>query len=195
MTRFHPAPVGAWWRSWLAWGLLVLQPCGSVRAEPSVPALLKRLDLAGYSSSIGPPDFKSNTVDARPLSLADLRGKVVVVNFWATWCLECRSEMPVLERLYRELGSQGLAVVAVNVRESTETVRHFAEELRLTFPLLLDHDGKINASYGVIGLPTTFLVGRDGRAIAYAIGPREWGSASARALFDALLAEAASRPR
>ncbi len=73
-------------------------------------------------------------------------------------------------------------------------VRRYATELGLTFPLVLDPDGRINALYGVIGIPTTFVVGRDGRAVAFGVGPREWGSAPARALIEALLAEPASRP-
>jgi peroxiredoxin len=72
--------------------------------------------------------------------------------------------------------------------------RRYAKELGLTFPLVLDRDGKINARYGVIGLPTTFVVGRDGRAIAFAIGPRQWESAPARTLIAALLAEPVSDP-
>ena len=194
VTRRRPALKRIRWRSWLAWGLLVLQPYSLVRAEPSVPSLLTPLNLVGYASHATPPDFSGRTVDARKVSTTELRGKVVLVNFWASWCLECRSEMSVLERLHRELGPQGFAVVGVNTREPTETARRYATELSLTFPLVLDEDGKIGALYGVVGLPTTFLVGRDGRAVARAIGPREWGGAPARALFDALLAEPAPRP-
>jgi len=123
--------------------------------------------------------------------MMEYRGAVIVLNFWATWCVECRSEMAVLERLQREFSSRGLAIIAVNARENKEVVGRYAKELGLTFPLVLDRDGKINALYGVIGLPTTFVVGRDGRAIAFAVGPRQWESASGRALIAALLAEPA----
>ncbi len=116
------------------------------------------------------------------------------MNFWATWCPECRQEMPVLERLHRELVPQGLGIVGVNARKKKKAVSRYVKELGLTFPVMLDPDGKISALYGVVGLPATFLVGRDGRAVAFAIGPREWGSAPARALLDALLAEPAPRP-
>src|SRR5262249_11460990 len=85
--------------------------------------------------------------------------------------------------------SRGLVVIGVNVRETKEAARRYAKELGLTFPLVLDRDGKINALYGVVGLPTTFVIGRDGRAVGFAVGPREWESASARALITALLAE------
>jgi peroxiredoxin len=190
VTPARPAPIRERWWHWLAWGMLVVAPCSPALAESPVSSLLEPLHLVGYPSRTALPDFGGRTIDARNISSAEFRGKVVLVNFWATWCLECRPEMLVLERLHRELARQGLAIVGVNAREKTATVRRYAKEVRLTFPLVLDPDGTINAKYGVLGLPTTFLVGRDGHAVAFAVGPREWGSAQARALLDALLAEA-----
>jgi thiol-disulfide isomerase/thioredoxin len=178
----------------LALALLLAAPCALARAESRVAPLLKPLDLVGYTSATAPPQFSGSTVDTQPVSMKDLHGKVVLVNFWASWCAECRPEMPVLERLHRELGPQGLAIVGVNVREERAVVLRYARELGLTFPLVLDRDGKINAMYGVVGLPTTFLVGRDGRAVALAVGPREWAGAPARALLQALLAEPSPGP-
>jgi peroxiredoxin len=140
-----------------------------------------------------PPPFGSSTLDGRPLALTDLRGRVVILNFWASWCLECRAEMPRLESLHRAYASRGLAIVGVNAREDARAARRHAEELDLTFPLVLDPGGKINALYGVIGLPTSFVVGRDGRAVAFGVGPHGWGSAPAHALLEALLAEPVSR--
>jgi peroxiredoxin len=102
--------------------------------------------------------------------------------------------MPALERLHRDFAPRGLAVLGINAREDREAVRRYAKDLDLTFALVLDPDGKINAAYGVVGLPTTFVVGRDGRAIALAVGPREWESAPARAIIEALLAEPVPRP-
>ena len=135
--------------------------------------LLQKLNLSTYSRRTIPPDFDGHTVDNREMSLRSLQGKVVALNFWATWCLECRPEMPGFERLHREFSARGLAVIGINVRETPATIREYAKELGLTFPLLLDDSGKINSSYGVIGLPTTFLIDRDGRAVALAVGPRE----------------------
>jgi cytochrome c biogenesis protein CcmG/thiol:disulfide interchange protein DsbE len=194
--------MGARWRTrgagrgrQVASGLLVVAACSLAQADQlAVPSLLTSLELVGYPSGTMPPQFGGQTLYAGQLSLAELRGKVVLVNFWASWCLECRPEMPVLERLHRELASQGLAIIGVNARESKAAVGRYAKELGLTFRLVLDPDGKINALYGVVGLPTTFLVGRDGRAVALAIGPREWGSAPARALLQALLAEPTPPP-
>lgn len=175
---------------WLAATLLVVAACSVALAEPpAVTGLLKRLDLVDYRAGTHPPDFTGHTADARQLSLSELRGKVVLINFWASWCRECRPEMPVLQGLHRELAARGLVIVGINAREDARAVARYAEELGLTFPLVLDPAGKINDLYGVIGLPTTFVVARDGRAVAFAVGPRAWGSPPARELLDLLLAE------
>jgi len=160
--------------------------------QPAVAEVLKRLNLSGYSSSMRPPDFSGLTADSKTVSLAGLNGRVVLLNFWATWCLECRPEMPLFERLHRDFAAQGLSVIGINAREGAAAVRDYSKELGLTFPLVLDSRGEINATYGVIGLPTTFLIGRDGRAVALAVGPRDWTSAPARAVFQTFLAEPAA---
>ena len=170
--------------------LLVLASAGVAHAGPDqIAPLLKTLDLRAYAPATMPPAFSGHTPEDRDVSLAKLRGKVVVVNFWASWCLECRPEMPVLEALHRASGARGLAIIGVNVRETAPTVRRYAKELDLTFPLVMDPAGTINALYGVVGLPTTFVIGRDGRAVAFGVGPRAWGSAPAHALLDTLLSE------
>ena len=176
---------------WLLSGVVVVVLSGVAAGKQAAPAhLLAPLDLRGYAPGTTPPAFSGWTLDGR-LSMTDVRGRVVLLNFWASWCTACRSEMPVLERLHRDLGLHGLAVVGINAREDPATVRRYAKELRLTFPLLLDRDGTINKQYGVVGLPTTFLVGRDGRAVAFGVGARDWGATPARTLLEALLAEPA----
>jgi cytochrome c biogenesis protein CcmG, thiol:disulfide interchange protein DsbE len=180
--------------AWLLTALLVLPAWYQASAaEPAEAALVKRLELVGYRPGVKPPRFSGPTLDARELSLTDLGGKVILVNFWASWCAECRPEMPILETLHRELASRGLVVVGINAREDRHTVARYAAELQLTFPLILDPGGRTNALYGVVGLPTTFVVGRDGRAVAFGVGPRDWGGTTARRLLDLLLAEPTSR--
>jgi thiol-disulfide isomerase/thioredoxin len=161
---------------------LVASPAGGQAA-----GALQRLGLAGYPLDTRPPGFSGSTVDGSSLSLDSLRGRVVLLNFWATWCLECRAELPVFERLHRDYAPRGLTVVAVNFREEREAVLRYARELGLTMPLVLDATGDVRQSYGVIGFPTSFLIGRDGRAVARAIGPREWAGPDARALIESLL--------
>lgn len=170
--------------------VMILGPLEASRAD--VAELLDGLKLSGYRPGTKPPDFKGTTTDGRTVSLDSLRGKVVLLNFWASWCIECRPEMPMFERLHREFAARGLSVVGINAREGIEAIRAYAKELRLTFPLVLDPKGEINAAYGVIGLPATFLIGRDGRAVARTVGPRDWESAPAKAIIQALLSEAIS---
>ena len=101
----------------------------------------------------------------------------------------------MFQRLHREFASQGLSVIGINAREEIPAIQKYAKELGLNFPLVLDAKGEINAAYGVIGLPATFLIGRDGRAVARAVGPREWSGEQALAIIRALLAEPATRKK
>ena len=155
----------------------------------AAPDMFGKLNLSTYPRATRPPEFNGSTIDGRTVSLASVDGKVVLLNFWATWCEECRPEMPMFERLHREFAAQGFSVFGINARERAATIRAYANELRLTFPLVLDAKGEINTAYGVVGLPATFLIGRDGRAVARAVGPRDWSSASAKEIIQALLAE------
>jgi thiol-disulfide isomerase/thioredoxin len=176
--------------------VLTLGPASLVHAgQDGLAPLLKALDLRGYPADTRPPNFSGDTHDAREVSLAALRGKVVIVNFWASWCVDCRPEMPALERWHREAAGQGLAVIGINVRESALIVRRYARELNLTFPLVLDPNGSINNLYGVVGVPTTFVIDRDGRAVSLAVGPRDWASGPARTLIETLLSDPVRRPR
>jgi peroxiredoxin len=178
-------------RRWVAWSCVaVLNTLGSPSdGGPLTPAQLATLNLGSYPPATTPPEFSGRTAEERIVSVAGLRGKVVLLNFWATWCLECRPEMPAFEELHRKFGVGGLTIVGINAREEKETVQKYARELGLTFPLVLDPQGKINSLYGVIGLPTTFLIGRDGRVVALAIGPRNWRSHAAEAIIQALLSD------
>jgi thiol-disulfide isomerase/thioredoxin len=171
----------------------MLALAGPALSAPPAPGPLGAFELTRYAPDTRPPEFRGRTVEGHPVSLAELSGRVVLLNFWATWCLECRPEMPAIERLHREFGPQGLTVMAVNEREGTPAVRNYARGLGLTFALVLDPNGDIGKMYGVIGIPTTFLIGRDGRAVAFAVGPRAWGSPAARAILQALLSEPVPR--
>ena len=161
--------------------------------QASIGQLGKPLELVVYGPDARPPAFSGQTLDSKSLSIDALRGKVVVINFWASWCRECRPEMSALDQLHREFSARGLAVVGINVRESPDAARRYAREVGTAFPLLLDPDGQINALYGVIGVPTTFVVARDGRAVALAVGARKWASPAAKTLIEALLAEPVPR--
>jgi len=107
------------------------------------------------------PDFELSTLSGESIQLEDYRGKVVLLNFWATWCAPCRLEMPALQEHFEEHDGK-LAVVAINNAENPEDVRNFVEELDLTFDVLLDPEAEVQRLYQVRGYPTSFLVDADG---------------------------------
>ncbi|HSL48691.1 MAG TPA: TlpA disulfide reductase family protein [Candidatus Deferrimicrobiaceae bacterium] len=193
MRPREPKPRGPGGLRPIAWALAATLALAGP-ALPQPPRSIDAVRLNRYAPDTKPPGFRGRTVAGHLVSLAEIRGRVVLLNFWATWCLECRQEMPALERLHRELTPQGLTVMGVNVREDVTVVRDYARELGLTFTLVLDLNGDISKAYGVIGIPTTFLIGRDGRAVALAIGPRAWDGAPAREILRVLLAESAPPP-
>lgn len=120
------------------------------------------------------PDFTLRDETGKPFTLSAYRGKVVVLNFWATWCPPCRYEMPSMERAYQKVRGQNIELLAINVGESEERVFEFSVQYPVTFPMLLDKDGAVTRKYPVIGLPTTFVIDPRGVATHRAIGGREW---------------------
>ncbi|HWE22956.1 MAG TPA: TlpA disulfide reductase family protein [Myxococcales bacterium] len=122
--------------------------------------------------------------------LADYRGKVVLVNFWATWCEPCRAELPVIERLRIALADKPFVILAVQMGGSTRSARDMAERLHLHFPLLVDRDSRVTAKWGVDMLPTTFLIGADGRVALRHIGEVDWASPGSQRKIEALLPRA-----
>jgi thiol-disulfide isomerase/thioredoxin len=122
-------------------------------------------------------------------SLADVQGKVVFVNFWATWCPPCRDEAPSLERLYQRLGPRGLEILAITIDEAgdREPVERFRQELGLTLPILLDPDRDAYRAYQATGVPETFVVSREGRLVERVVGPRDWEEPRYTALVERLL--------
>lgn len=113
------------------------------------------------------PDFTLRTLDGKKVSLRDFRGNTVLINFWATWCPPCRVEMPAIQAVYEEKKGQGFVVLAVNLQEESAVAARFAEEFRLTFPILLDERGQVAALYQLRGLPTSYFV--DGAGVVRAL--------------------------
>lgn len=108
------------------------------------------------------------------LALDSLAGRVVLVNFWATWCEPCEREMPAMERLYQALASKDFELVAVAIDEKAADVPAFRESRGLSFPIVLDLDQKVYASYQTMGVPESLLIDRDGRIVERYVGPRQW---------------------
>jgi len=164
------------WRLFLAPGD---EQAGATLEIPDLQALVQATSspAAGLGSSVRvgspAPDFTLFSLAGPPVSLHEQRGKVVLINFWATWCAPCREEMPALQAAYEKLADQGLVVLGVNWTQVDylPDVEAFVEALGLTFPILLDSDGTVSEDlYQVLGLPTSVLIGRDGTIRAVRIG-------------------------
>jgi len=122
------------------------------------------------------PDFKLPDMDGEIHSLASYKGKPIIINFWATWCPPCRAELPSMNRGWAKIKDEGIAMIAVNVGESEDTIFTFTADYPIDFTVLLDESGEIIKQWPIKGLPTTFVVDGEGRLVYRAIGGREWDS-------------------
>ena len=135
------------------------------------------------------PDFAVPDLAGRTVRLSGLRGKVVVLNLWATWCAPCVEEMPSLERLHAALRDADFALLAVSQDEDGKrVVVPFVERMHLSFPVLLDPERQVGDRYGVSGYPETFVIDRNGYVAEHVIGPRDWAAPGEIAALQALIA-------
>lgn len=128
------------------------------------------------------PDFVLDDLKGKTWKLADLKGKVVLVKFWATWCPPCREEMPTLEALYQSMPREEFEILAILTNDDPRLAERFVQRAGVTFPILIDPDSKVAASYGVTGVPETFIVDPYGMLREKFIGGRPWDSPMARKL-------------
>ncbi|MFQ5644852.1 MAG: redoxin domain-containing protein [Thiogranum sp.] len=122
------------------------------------------------------PDFTLRDMDGVEHTLSGYRGKVVILNFWASWCPPCREEMPSMQRAWEEFRTEDVVMLAVNVGEDEDSIFEFTASYPVEFPLLLDSDSAVIGSWPVRGLPTTFIIDPQGRIVYRAIGGRDWSA-------------------
>lgn len=136
------------------------------------------------------PGFTLQGLTAENLSLSDYRGKVVLLNFWATWCMPCRQEMPSMERLWQKYQNRDLVILAVSTDEGSPVrVRSFVKRLKLSFPVVLDPESTVSDRYQVSGLPVSFLIDQQGRIVGKITGSADWMSEKSIAQIETLLNE------
>jgi cytochrome c biogenesis protein CcmG, thiol:disulfide interchange protein DsbE len=156
-------------------------------ARPQAPAIALK----------GPPartpfpfDFTLSDLHANTVRLADFRGQVVLVNFWATWCYPCRTEMPSMEAVYQEYKQRGFTILAISSDiHGSDAVAPFVQESTLTFPVLLDPQNVVGTRLQVRGIPMSYLLDKQGRIAGMELGAKNWYGAKMRQLIDQLLGE------
>jgi len=134
------------------------------------------------------PDFKLRNLKGNYESLSSYRGEVVVLNFWATWCVPCRVEMPSFEKLFRRYRSEGVTVLAITLdKNSEERIKSFVDEYGLSFPILLDDKSEVERLYPSMTIPFTYVIDREGRIVARVDGAKNWESNETFEAIDYLL--------
>lgn len=153
-------------------------------------AAFARPGALGAGGEVGKaaPDFALRDLGGRTLRLSHHRGKAVFLNFWATWCIPCRIEMPSMEAIYKDYRGKGLEILAVSLDQGpVSEVEAFVKEYKLSFPILLDPGMEVAQKYRVLGLPSTYLIGRSGRIVGREVGGRDWTEPAHRKLIEDLL--------
>ncbi len=169
--------------------LLTLLPVAS-GASPLADNSMNRLAAQRGIVKVGDaaPNFQLRDLDGKIVSLSDFRGRVVLVNFWATWCGPCRVEMPAMEQLYRTFPRKDFEILAVSTDpQGAAVTRPFQREIGLTFPILHDADYRVGLTYGARSLPMTFMVDRNGVVRQQIFGARDWAAPEAHQLIQLLM--------
>jgi len=149
--------------------------------------LLRNAKIQVLNQRADPQDFTLPLLNGGNAALSNYKSKIVILNFWATWCPPCRAEMPSMETLYRRFNTQGLEILAVDIGEKANTVQQFIQNNKYTFPVMLDSSKRISGIYGIEAIPTSYILDREGKIIARIVGSIHWDTPEVIAAFEALL--------
>ena len=167
---------------------------GPAVAQMALPELSHELNRVDPPKEA--PDFQLQDMDGETHSLADYKGKVVILNFWATWCPPCRREIPSMEAIHQAFKDEAFAILAINEWETEDHVFAFTGQLSVdpTFPILFDRESEIAQEYGVKGLPTTVFLDKKGRIVYRAVGGRDFDHPEVKKIIQGLLREGSATP-
>ena len=145
------------------------------------PLLFEKMGIVAPKSSKMAPGFKLNNIRGGTTELSDFKGKVVLVNFWATWCAACVEEMDSMQNLYNDLKKKDVEIVAISIdRWNEDRIIDYADKKNLNFHILRDPDQKVRKQYYIMGLPTSYLIDGDGKIRGYVSGARTWDSLTSK---------------
>ena len=165
-----------------------VNPLAGARPEDRTLAqLFEDMGVELFPKSTGSVEVLLEDLNGVEIDISDFRGNIVFLNFWATWCPSCVTEMPSMERLHRKLKEKDFAMVAVSVQDSAAEVRRFFKRNQLTYTALLDSIGKTVPGFSIRAIPTTLLLDKSGRIFGRIMGPREWDSRESVAMFKQLI--------
>ncbi len=169
------------------WALLLLYFLCAMPLNAS-PDPFEQLGVARPRTSKPAPDFVLKDIHGKPVSLAQFKGKPVLLNFWATWCGPCKEELPSMQRMHEAANKNGgFHIIAISIdRFNMKKVNQYAENLNLTFPILVDPDRSVRKSYFIRGLPTSYLIDAEGKLRGFVSGARNWDSPASLELMKSL---------
>jgi len=187
----------------MALAAILLIACGTIavfvfhanplaKASPenrSLDKLLVDMGVEVLPSSTSRVEVLLQNLNGADVNISDFRGKIVFLNFWASWCSTCVAEMPAMEKLHQKLKNEDFALVTVSIQESAAAVKRFFKQNQLTFTALLDSNGKTVPGFGIRAIPTTLILDKSGRIVGRAMGARQWDSRESIAMFKQLIDE------
>ncbi len=139
---------------------------------------LRGLDFQIIEKNTNYIDFSLTDINGAQVNLKDFQGKIIMLNFWASWCPPCREEMPSMEAFYSKMKGRNFEMLAVNIQENESTVKNFLQKNRYTFPVLMDLEGVAAQKYKIRSIPTTFIIDSKGKIAGVFTGSRDWNSAN-----------------
>ncbi len=173
-------------KQWIIVGVIVAVLAAALALGLKLAPEIFPVEVGSSAPAFTATDLKTG----RPATLADFKGEVVLLNIWATWCEPCKIEMPSLEQLEKDVGPQGLKIVAVSIDEGgPDVVRQFARDYGLTFRILHDQSGRIQRIYQTTGVPESFVINRQGTIVKKVIGAADWDATVNKDLVRRLLAQ------
>jgi len=167
--------------------LICLPQLAQAQVSPEAERALRNAKINVLGQRTEPRDFTLPLLGGGNTALSSYKGKVVLLNFWATWCPPCRAEMPSMETFYKRFNAQGLEILAVDVGEDALVVQRFIKNGGFTFPVLLDTGNKTSSVYGISAIPTTFVIDREGKIVGKVVGSIMWDAPRVISAFEALL--------